>query len=115
MRSDSNATATRSLKRSAALMGITLLGATALSPLASASGSFGPSAGSNAQNPYNFGKRVYHKKVACQSCVLPSKSLNKNGAMMVVDKLKSDKNVMGKLSKRERSAVAHYLKKRYKF
>lgn len=101
-------------KASAAVIMAAILGATALSPVANASGSFGPSVGSNAQNPYNLGKHIYHKKLACSSCVLPAKKLDKESAMTVIDKLKSDKKVRSELSKRDRKAVAHYLKKRYR-
>lgn len=84
------------------------------SSLAQASGSFGPSTSSNSQNPYNLGKRVYHTKLACNTCPLASNRLDKKGAMMVVDQLNSNKAVMNALSKRERKAVAVYLKKRHK-
>ncbi len=98
------------LGRSALLMAV-LMGT---STLASASGSFGPSSGNNSQNSYNLGKRIYHTKVACDTCPLPSGRLDKQGAMTVVDQLNSNNAVIGALSKKERKAVAVYLKKRHK-
>jgi len=98
-------------KGSSALLIAALIGCSAL---ASASGSFGPSAGSSVQNPYNMGKRIYHKKVACDTCPLASDSLNKNEAMVVIDQLSTSKEIMNAFTKRERSAVIYYLKKRHK-
>lgn len=101
-------------KGSSALLLAALLGSSALAPMASASGSFGPSAGSSVQNPYNLGKRIYHKKVACETCPLASDSLNKKEAMMMIDQLRGSKEIMSTLTKRERSAVIYYLTKRHK-
>lgn len=92
----------------------TLVAATTFSSIASASGSFGPSYGANAQNPYNLGKSIYHKKLTCSSCVLSELPAGKDGAMMALDKLKTDKQVMSKLNAKQRKAVRHYLSKRYK-
>ncbi len=94
-----------------ALLIATLIGS---SGLANASGSFGPGVSNSSQNSYNLGKRVYHAKLACDTCLLANDRLDKKGAMMVVDRLNSDKAVMNSLSEKERKAVTIYLKKRHK-
>lgn len=98
----------------AALAFALLLSASTLASVSHASGSFGPSATGSFQNTYNLGKRVYFKKLACDTCPLASDSLDKKQAMMVIEQLNDSKEVMKLLSNKERSAVIHYLKKRHK-
>ena len=91
-----------------------LFAASLLSVAASASGSFGPSNGSGLQGPYNLGKQVYHKKIACDSCPLPSKKLTMESANKVIQKLNTRKDLMELLKAKERKAAIYYLKKRHK-
>lgn len=93
--------------------------------LAHASGSYGggysssPSSSSynnsaKAQERYNLGKRIYRTKLTCDTCPMADVAQDRAGAKHVVKQLKKDKDLKEALSKRERKAVAAYLKKRYK-
>ena len=85
-----------------------------------ASGSFNPSASVNyrkalrLQINYNDGKRVFHRKIACDTCPLPSNGLNKNTAGEVIQLLNSRADLMKLLSNKERTSAVYYLKKRHK-
>ncbi|MBV1878224.1 MAG: hypothetical protein KUG79_11330 [Pseudomonadales bacterium] len=79
-----------------------------------ASGSFNPSSSASQQLSYNAGKRVFHKKIACKTCLLPGKKLNKTSATKVVEAISNGKDFMTLLSKKERMAAIYYLKKRHK-
>jgi len=94
-----------------ALAGVSLC---AVSAGSFASGSFSKSSSGNLQNSYNHGKAIFHKKIICMKCPLPKESVTKNVAVEVIAAIDSDKILMEKFTDKERSAVAHYLKKRYK-
>lgn len=75
---------------------------------ASGSDSFGGQSSEQAQ--YNTGKAVYAQKLACPSCPLAGKSLDK----MLAEQLLSDPSLTAKLANDERAPLATYLRKRFK-
>ena len=97
-----------------ALVAAAIIGVSVLAANVQASGYHSSSGKSGLQNPYNMGKQVFYKKVACDSCPLPGKNLDKRSAMNVIDQLNSDKMLMQKLSGKERKAATYYLQKRHK-
>lgn len=96
------------------LLATLLAGASIAAPIAVASGSFGPAAGSGPQGQYNLGKVVYRKKVACKSCPSPAKHLAKAQAQDLVRDLLEASGKNSYLKSKEKKAVVYYLKKRYK-
>lgn len=58
---------------------------------------------------YALGKRVYATKIACSSCPMSGKSLNKESAMMMMSE-----GTGANLSSSEQHALEVYLKKRFK-
>ena len=97
-----------------ALVAAAILGASVLAANVQASGYHSSSGKSGLQSPYNMGKQVFYKKVACDSCPLPGKNLDKQGAMSAIDQLNSNEMLMQKLSGKERQAATYYLQKRHK-
>jgi len=95
------------------LLGVLSTVVLASASLASASGSYSPQSASSLGNPYHLGKVTYYRKLACSSCPLSQTKLNVFKAKDLVDRLKSDKQLMMALNDSERSAVAYYLKQRY--
>ena len=89
------------------------VGLVAVSTASMASGSFGARGGSGIQNPYNYGKIVFHKKINCNGCSLAMDSVDKSSAMKIVDKVNNNAAEIQELSHRERKAVAFYLNKRF--
>ena len=87
---------------------------TVVSASSFASGSFSKSSSGSLQNSYNHGKSIFYKKIICKKCPLPKASVTMGVAKEVVAAMDSDKMLMNKLSDKERGAVTHYLKKRYK-
>jgi len=96
------------------LLATLLTGASIVAPVALASGSFGPVAGSGPQGKYNLGKVIYRKKVACKKCPSPAKHLAKAQAQELVQDLLSASGKSSYLKSKEKKAVVYYLKKRYK-
>ncbi len=79
-----------------------------------ASGSVGGSAprgGSTKNSEYAMGKKVYIKKIACDSCMMKGGVHDSDGAKQLMMKLDSD--VEG-LTASERNQVQAYLKRRFK-
>jgi hypothetical protein len=78
-----------------------------------ASGSVGGSAprGSAKNSEYAMGKKIYMKKVACDSCMMKGGVSDSEGAKQLMMKLDSD--VEG-LTASERMQVQAYLKRRFK-
>ena len=62
------------------------------------------------QQMYNAGKAVYAQKFACADCMMAGKNLDK----AVAQSLLSDAEKTAKLTDDERSALAAYLKLRFK-
>lgn len=85
----------------------------AVSTASMASGSFGARSGSGIQDPYNYGKIIFHKKINCNGCSLAMDSVDKRSAMKIVDKVNNNAADIQNLSHRERKAVAFYLNKRF--
>lgn len=80
----------------------------ASSAFASGSDSFGGQSGSQAQ--YNTGKAVFAQKLACTSCPLAGKTLDK----MLAQQILSDSAATSMLSDDERMPLTTYLKTRFK-
>lgn len=85
-----------------------------ISITANASGSFRPSNTADLQKPYNLGKRIFHKKIACDSCPLPIEKLDKERAKEIIQQLNTRRDLIDLLQPREREAAIYYLKKRHK-
>lgn len=79
-----------------------------------ASGTFSAGSNNNSQNAYNLGKKVFHKKLACKTCILPKKKLNQEEAQQLVSNLGTKDEFLKTLSKEELEATIIYLSKRYK-
>ena len=62
------------------------------------------------QQMYNAGKAVYAQKLACAGCMMAGKTLDK----ALAQTLMSDADKTASLSDDERSALAAYLKLRFK-
>ncbi|PCJ18140.1 MAG: hypothetical protein COB04_07710 [Gammaproteobacteria bacterium] len=101
-------------KLSMALIAIGMISASATSM---ASGSFSSSrsggGSSGAQDPYNFGKIVLHKKLICNNCPLDADGFDKAQAKNVLMKVTSNAKEVQSLSHRERKAVRFYLSRRF--
>jgi len=87
--------------------------ASAMATSVSASGSFAPGS-VGPQGKYNVGKVVFHKKISCSACPLPSKRLDKASASDLIKSLQSDSTENVYLKSSEKKAVIYYLKKRYR-
>lgn len=61
-------------------------------------------------DPYYLGQLTYHKKLACGTCPLSKKTLDAEAAKDFIKSLETDKQFTELLSKKERSAVAFYVK-----
>lgn len=62
-------------------------------------------------DPYHLGKVTYHKKLACGTCPLAETTLDSKTAMEFIPTLNTDEELIALLSKKERAAVAFYLKR----
>lgn len=76
---------------------------------ASGSDSFGGGL-TGEQQLYNVGKAVFAQKLACQNCAFAGKSLDKNLAQSLLNEADKTSN----LSDDDRTALAAYLKLRFK-
>lgn len=88
---------------------VLVLAIMAKTTFASGSDSFGGGL-SGEQARYNAGKAVYAQKLACSSCALAGKRLDKMQAQQVL----TDAGMNAKLSDDERAALSTYLKLRFK-
>ncbi len=100
------------MKNRKLLLASMLAGIAFTSAEAFASGSFGGRGGSGLQDPYNYGKIVFHKKVNCSACSMAIGNLNETNATKLIKQLKGGNS--GDLTKRESQAVVFYLEKRFK-
>ncbi len=83
---------------------------TAMTSIALASGSDAVGAAQTGDRAaYNLGKRVYAVKIACESCPMAGKKLNKDTAkIMLMSDSKTD------LTTSEEKALTIYLKRRFR-
>ena len=72
------------------------------------------SSGSGSDSDYDLGKRVFQKKLACQSCPAGGQKINKESAAQWLEKMSSGQDIGANLSSRERRLVAHFLEERFK-
>ena len=61
-------------------------------------------------DPYYLGQLTYHKKLACGTCPLSKTTLDAEAAKDFIESLETDKQFAELLTKKERSAVAFYVK-----
>ncbi len=80
---------------------------------ASGSEGFG-GASTGAAKSYNLGKRVLVKKVLCKTCVLAGQKIKKEDAKLLLQGKGNAEKIQAVLNAEEQSALAVYLKRRYK-
>ena len=85
-----------------------------VSVISHAAGSFNPSGGNSDHRIYGLGKKVFHKKVICDNCPMPGKSLTKTSAKELIESISSRAEGFQNFKPIERKAAIFYLKKRYK-
>ena len=83
-----------------------------LNPMVSvASGSISLSSGGHHQL-YNLGKKVFHQKLACESCDLSKMMTEIDSTNELLEKIQAQ-DVFKNLETKEQKAVVAYVKKRY--
>ncbi len=78
------------------------------------SGSYdSPGATAGANQAYNLGKSVLHKKLLCEGCPLSGAEPDAGTAAALVDRLQQPDALGNEISAQEREAVVVYLKRRF--
>ncbi|MGH7261134.1 MAG: hypothetical protein ACREI9_10690 [Nitrospiraceae bacterium] len=78
------------------------------------SGSYDPPGASpSANQAYNLGKSVLHKKLLCEGCPLGGAEPDAGTAPALVDRLQQPDALGNVISAQEREAVVAYLKRRF--
>ena len=86
------------------------LSLTGFSSFAFASGSAAVGSAQTGDNAkYGLGKRVYKNKIGCKSCPMAGTKLNKDSAESILNG-----DVEAELSSKEQTALAVYLKRRFR-
>tara|TARA_R110002072_G_scaffold234185_2_gene391730 strand:+ start:20574 stop:20888 length:315 start_codon:yes stop_codon:yes gene_type:complete len=63
----------------------------------------------SANDPYHVGKIIYHRKLACPDCPLSKTIIDPSMYKSIIQRLKTDKELMTALNEKERTAVTYYL------